>query len=171
MFLHLNGTKIEIRDATRADVPLLLSFIRAMADFEKLKVSATEASLHDALFGAAPAARALLVYVDGKPAGYATYFFSFTSMMGRRALWLDDLFVDSAYRGKGIGKVLMAYIAKIAVQHQCARFEWIVLDWNTQAIEFYHHLGAEVVPDWRTCRLDEAQMARVAETLPRDAAE
>ena len=171
MFLNENGLKIEIRDTTRADVPLLLAFIRKMAEFEKLAVSATEASLHDALFGAAPAARALLVVVDGTPAGYATYFFSFTSMMGRRALWLDDLFVDSAYRGQGIGKVLMAYIAKIAVQHECARFEWIVLDWNTPAIDFYHRLGAEILADWRTCRLDEAQMARVAETLPRDAAE
>ncbi|HEU4928911.1 MAG TPA: GNAT family N-acetyltransferase [Candidatus Krumholzibacteria bacterium] len=157
--------QIEILDATPADVPLLLGFIRKMAEFEKLNVSATEASLQDALFGDAPAARALLVYADGKSAGYATYFFSFTSMMGRRALWLDDLFVDPEFRGKGIGKVLMAYIANIAVQHRCARFEWIVLDWNAPAIEFYHRLGAKILADWRTCRLDEAQMARVAGLL------
>ena len=85
--------------------------------------------------------------------------------MGRRALWLDDLFVDPAFRGKGIGKVLMAYIASIAVQHQCARFEWIVLDWNTEAIEFYRRLGATILIDWRTCRLDEAQRTRLAGTV------
>ena len=144
---------------------MLLAFIRKMGEFEKLPVSATEESLRDALFGNVPAARAFIAHVDGKPIGYATYFFSFTSMRGRRALWLDDLFVDPEYRGKGIGKVLMAYIAHIAVQHQCARFEWIVLDWNTDAIEFYQRLGAEFLVDWRVCRLDEAEMQRVAQTL------
>ena len=165
MILNANGLKVEIRDATRADVPLLLAFIRKMAEFEKLTASATVDSLQDALFGEPPAARAFIVYVDGTPIGYATYFFSFTSMRGRRALWLDDLFVDPEYRGKGIGKVLMAYLARMAVEHRCARFEWIVLDWNTDAIEFYRRLGAEMLVDWRVCRLDEAQMQRVAATL------
>lgn len=163
----VNGIPVEIRDATPADVPLLLAFIRKMAAFEKLTAAATEESLEDAIFGDDPAARALLVFADGKPAGYVTYFFSFTSMMGRRALWLDDLFVDPEFRGKGIGKLLMAYVAGIAVRHQCARFEWIVLDWNTHAIDFYQRLGATLLPDWRTCRLDEAQTRRLAESLTR----
>lgn len=165
MLLTVNDIKVEVRAGTPADVPLLLRFIREMAAFEKLTVSATEESLHAALFGGVPAARALLAFVDGKPIGYATYFFSFTSMMGRRALWLDDLFVVPAFRSKGIGKALMAYLAGIAVQNQCARFEWIVLDWNTEAIEFYQRLGANVVADWRVCRMDEAQLPRIADTL------
>ncbi|MCI0452707.1 MAG: GNAT family N-acetyltransferase [Candidatus Latescibacteria bacterium] len=165
MLLTVNDIKVEVRAGTPADVPLLLTFIRQMATFEKLSVSATEESLHAALFGEAPAARALLTFVDGKPIGYATYFFSFTSMMGRRALWLDDLFVDPAFRGKGIGKALMAYLASIALENQCARFEWIVLGWNTAAIEFYQGLGADVLADWRVCRADEGQLRRIASTL------
>lgn len=165
MLLTVNDINVEVRAGTPVDVPLLLRFIREMAAFEKLTVSATEESLHAALFGEVPAARALLVFVDGKPIGYATYFFSFTSMMGRRALWLDDLFVDPAFRGKGIGKALMAHLAGIAVENQCARFEWIVLDWNTDAIAFYQRLGADVVADWRVCRMDEAQTRRIASTL------
>jgi GNAT superfamily N-acetyltransferase len=156
---------IEVRAATPADVPLLHSFIGRMAAFEKLTASATEDSLRDALFGEEPAARALLVFVDGVPGGYATYFFSFSSMKGRRALWMDDLFVDDAFRGKGIGKALIACVARIAVEHRCARFEWIVLDWNTSAIEFYQRLGAEVLPDWRICRVDEAQLPAIAGLL------
>ena len=165
MLLNVHDLDVEIRDAVPADVPLLLAFIRQMAAFEKLTVSATEESLREALFGEAPAARALLAYAGENPIAYATYFFSFASMMGRRALWLDDLFVSPEHRGKGIGKVLMAYVARIAVEHRCARFEWIVLDWNTEAIEFYRRLGADIVADWRTCRLDEAQMKRVAEII------
>jgi GNAT superfamily N-acetyltransferase len=163
--LQVNGLEVEVRAATPDDVTLLLNFIRAMAEFERLTVSATEASLRDALFGEASAARALLVYVGETPIGYATYFFSFTSMMGRRAFWLDDLFVAPAFRGKGIGKALMAHLAGIAARNQCARFEWIVLDWNTPAIEFYKSLGAEMLADWRACRLDEAALKRLAESV------
>lgn len=165
MILTVNELSVEVRAGTSADVPLLLTFIRKMAEFEKLTVTATEESLRDALFGDAPAARALLAFVAGKPIAYATWFFSFTSMMGRRALWLDDLFVDPAFRGKGIGKALMAYLARIAVENRCGRFEWIVLDWNTEAIEFHRCLGADVLPDWRICRLDEAHLPRMAGTL------
>jgi len=165
MKLTVHDLEVEVRDAAPDDVPLLLQFIRRMAEFEKLEPAATEASLREALFGETSVANALLVFVAGKPIGYATWFFSFTSMMGRRALWLDDLFVDPEYRGKGIGKVLMAYVAGIATKHRCARFEWIVLDWNESAIDFYKRLGAEVLDDWRICRLDEKQSKRLAGTL------
>lgn len=162
MTLAVNGMDIEVRAGAPADVPLLLGFIRQMAAVEKLTVSATEESLRSALFGEAPAAQSLLAFVGGKPIGYATYFFSFASTLGRRALWLDDLFVDPAFRGKGVGKALLAYLAGIAVRKECARFEWIVLDWNTSAIEFYKRLGADVLPDWRICRMDATQLARLA---------
>jgi GNAT superfamily N-acetyltransferase len=165
MILKANNLDVDVRTAAPADVPLLLAFIRKMAAFEKLAVSATEESIHNALFGEIPAARALIASIDRKPAGYMTYFFSFSSMMGRRALWLDDLFVDPEFRGKGIGKVLMAYMASIAVKNECARFEWIVLDWNTNAIEFYQGLGANVLADWRICHMDEVEMKRLASTL------
>jgi GNAT superfamily N-acetyltransferase len=154
--------EVEVRAGTAADVPLLLSFIRKMAAFEKLTVSATEESLRAALFGEAPAARTLLVFADGKPVAYATYFFTFATMTGRRGLWLDDLFVDSEWRGKGIGQALMAYLADVALQHQCASFEWMVLDWNESAIGFYKRLGATFLDQWRICRLDENQLSRVA---------
>lgn len=165
MLLTVNDLQVDVRAGTPADVPLLLTMIREMAAFEKLTATATEGSLKSALFGDVPAAHTLIVSVDGQPVGYAIYFYSFSSMMGRRALWLDDLFVVPAFRGKGIGKALMAYLARIAVENQCARFEWIVLDWNTPAIEFYHRLGAKILEDWRVCRLEEAQLPGLASTL------
>jgi len=158
----LNDSDIELRAATATDVPLLLSFIRSMAAFEKLTVTATEESLRTALFGEAPAARVLLGFVRGEPAAYATYFFTFSTMVGKRGLWLEDLFVAPAFRGKGVGRVFMAFLADLAMQHQCGRFEWVVLDWNESAIGFYERLGAKVLPDWRVCRLEESQLPGVA---------
>jgi GNAT superfamily N-acetyltransferase len=155
-----------VRDATTDDVPVLLSFFRAMAAFEKLTVAATEESVRASLFGPAPAARALLAFVDGHPIAYAIYFFTFSTMMGKRGLWLEDLFIDPAFRGVGLGRALMAHLAGLAIQHDCGRFEWIVLDWNESAIGFYKRLGATVLHDWRICRLDEAQLADVARVRP-----
>lgn len=160
-----NDIEIDVRAGTAADVPLLLSFIRAMADFEKLTVAATEDGLREALFGDRPAAQTLLAFVDGKPVGYATYFFTFSSMLGRRGLWLDDLFVDAAYRSQGIGEALMAYLADVALENQCARFEWVVLDWNASAIRFYERLGATFASDWRVCRLDGTRLSDLAGKL------
>jgi GNAT superfamily N-acetyltransferase len=165
MVLLANGLEVEVRAGTAADVPLLLSFIRSMAAFEKLTVAATEESLRDALFGEAPAASTIFAFVDGEPVAYATYFFTFATMAGRRSLWLDDLFVHEAWRGKGIGRALMAYLADVARQHECACFEWMVLDWNEPAIGFYTRLVATFLDAWRICRLDEEQLSRVAGTL------
>jgi GNAT superfamily N-acetyltransferase len=165
MIIVVNNIELELRDGTITDVPLLLSFIRSMAAFEKLTVTATEESLRAALFGEAPAARVLFAFVNGKPIAYATYFFTFATMVGKRGLWLDDLFVIPAFRGKGIGKTLMAYLADIAIQHQCGRLEWMVLDWNEMAIGFYKRLGIKILADWRICRLEEAQFSSVAGKL------
>jgi GNAT superfamily N-acetyltransferase len=93
------------------------------------------------------------------------YFFTFATMVGKRGLWLDDLFVSPEFRGKGIGKALMAYLSEVAIEKGCGRFEWLVLDWNRSAIEFYQLLGATVLDDWRLCRLDEDHLAGVAEQL------
>jgi len=165
MNLVVNNIEVEVRAGTIADVPLLLSFIQSMAAFEKLTVSATEESLQAALFGEAPAARILLAFVDGNPIAYATYFFTFATMVGKRGLWLDDIFIVPAFRGKGLGQALIAYLAEIALQNQCGRFEWMVLDWNESAIGFYKSLGANILPDWRICRLDETQLPGVASKL------
>jgi GNAT superfamily N-acetyltransferase len=153
---------IDIQDAARDDVPTIMAFLRQLAEFEQLTVATTEETLHEALFGSAPAARALLVRVDGQPVGYAIYFFTFASMSGKRCLWLDDLFVAPEHRGKGIGRAVMAHLARIALTYDCARFEWIVLDWNAKAITFYESLGATILADWRVCRLAGTPLERMA---------
>lgn len=165
MVVVANDIEVELRAGTVADVPVLLAFIRSMAAFEKLAVSATEESLRTALFGEAPAARTLLAFVDGKPIAYLTYFFTFSTMVGKRGLWLDDLFIDPSFRGRGIGRALMAYLAQVALEHQCGRFEWMVLEWNDVALEFYKSLGAHLLADWRICRLNEDQLPAVAGAL------
>jgi len=165
MIVDVNNIRVEVRPGTIADIPLLLAFIRSMAAFEKLTVSATEESLRKALFGDTPAAHVLLCFINDNPIAYATYFFTFATMTGKRGLWLDDLFINPAFRGKGIGKALMAYLADVALQNQCGRFEWMVLDWNESAIGFYERLGANILCDWHICRLDETQLSGVASKL------
>jgi GNAT superfamily N-acetyltransferase len=153
---------VEVRTAVVDDVPRLLSFIHAMAAFEHLEVTATEESLRAALFGDNPAARVLLAFVDGEPIAYVTYFFTFGTMSGKRGLWLDDLFIVPEFRRKGIGQALMKHLATIAVEHDCGRFEWMVLEWNDRAIRLYERLGAQFLADWRVCRLNEAETKRLA---------
>lgn len=167
MKLALSDLEIEVRAGTVNDVPLLLSLIRSMAQFEKLEVTATEDILRGSLFGDYPAAHTLLAFVDGRPAAYVVYFFTFATMVGKRGLWLDDLYVDPDFRGKGIAKALMGYLADLAMNSKCGRFEWMVLDWNKSAIDFYRSLGATVLDDWRICRLDEDDFARPAKQLVR----
>jgi GNAT superfamily N-acetyltransferase len=154
MKLAVPTLDVEVRAATPNDVPVLLSFIQKMGAFEKLPVSTTEADLHESLFGDNPPTRALVITVDGVPAGYATYFFTFASMTGRRGLWLDDIFIDEAFRGKGIGRAFMAFMKELAKKNNCARFEWMVVDWNEPAIHFYKSLGAQVFTNWYICRLE-----------------
>jgi GNAT superfamily N-acetyltransferase len=162
MKLTAGSLELEVRPGTAADAPLLLSFIRAMAEFEKLEVKTTEAELRESLFGPRPAAETLLAFAGERPAAYAIYFFTFSSMLGRRGLWLDDLFVAPEFRGKGVGQALMQHLAEIAVRNGCGRFEWMVLDWNERAIGFYRKLGATLLDDWRICRLVGEKLSSVA---------
>jgi len=162
MKLTATDLEIEVRPATVDDVPLLMSFIQAMAEFEHLEVYTTAEILQESLFGEYPAAHTLLAFIDDMPVGYVVYFFSFATMIGKRGLWLDDLFVKPEFRGKGIGKALMAYLADIALRNKCRRFEWMVLKRNRSAMNFYQKLGATVLEDWRVCRLSEEKMASVA---------
>ena len=167
MKLGVRGMEIEVREGTVDDVPLLLSFIRSMAEFENLEVTATEETLRESLFGDGPAPNTLLAFANGKAAAYAVYFFTFSTMVGKRGLWLDDLYVNPEFRRKGIAKSLLAYLADLAIKNNCGRFEWIVLDWNKPAIDFYQRVGAAVLDDWRICRLDEGEFAGVADGLIR----
>jgi GNAT superfamily N-acetyltransferase len=165
MRLKLKGLEIDVRPGTADDIPLLLEFIRSMAEFEKLEVTATEKTLRESLFGDRPAAHVLFVFADGKPVAYTTYFFSFSSMVGKRGLWVDDLYVDPDFRGKGIARALIACLADVALKNKCGRCEWIVLDWNKAAIDLYHRIGARALNEWRIWRLDESDFDEVARSL------
>lgn len=158
---------LTLRPATRADVPLLLQFIRGLADYEKLtaEVTATEEQLATTLFppdGSAPAAHAVLAFSAGEPAGFALYFFNYSTFLARPGLYLEDLFVPPAHRGRGIGKALLLHLAKLANARGCGRMEWSVLDWNQPAIDFYESLGARRMKEWQICRLTGDALARYA---------
>ena len=155
---------IEIRPATVDDVPLVLSFVRQLADYEKLAhmVVATEASLREALFGERPGAEVLLGFVEGEAVGFAVYFHNFSTFLGRRGLWLEDIFVQPERRGRGYGKALLLAVARIAQERGCGRFEWAALDWNTPAWEFYRSLGATPLEEWTMFRVTGVALEKLA---------
>ena len=152
-----------IRAATPADVPVILRFVRELAVFEREPdaVLATQASLHEALFGPHPAAEAVIAE-DGEPVGFALFFHNFSTWTGRRGLYLEDLYVTPAARGRGVGAALLRHLARLAIERGCARFEWSVLDWNEDAIRFYRSLGAVGMADWTIQRVDGAALDRLA---------
>ena len=147
---------LSIRPATADDVPLIRQLIGELADYERLADAAvaTDDSLREQLFGAQPAAEVLIGEVDGEAAGFALFFHNFSTFLGKRGLYLEDLFVRPAFRGSGLGRHLMASLARIAVQRDCGRFEWSVLDWNAPAIGFYRTLGAVGMDEWTVQRLE-----------------
>jgi len=144
-----------IRPATPADVAHIRSMIVELAVFEKLEhqVIATEALLHEGLFGARPACEAIIGEADGDVVCFALFFHNFSTFLTRKGLYLEDLYVRQSQRGQGFGKAMLARLAQIAVERECGRFEWSVLDWNAPAIQLYKSLGADVMPEWRICRL------------------
>lgn len=150
------------------DVPVLLTLIRGLAEYEKLThlVVATEPQLHEELFGAHPVIEAVIGWEGAGEAaqavGFALYFHNFSTFLTRRGLYLEDLFVQPAARGRGYGKALMHCLARLAVARGCGRLEWSVLDWNQPAIDFYRSLGAELLPDWRICRVTGPALAELA---------
>ncbi|WP_116136434.1 GNAT family N-acetyltransferase [Trinickia diaoshuihuensis] len=153
-----------IRQATPLDVSGMLGLMRELAEYEKLThlFVATEESLGDALFGPHPAAEALVAEREGNIVGYALYFQNFSTFLGRRGLYLEDLYVQPALRGSGLGTRLLRRVAAIAVERQCGRFEWSVLDWNQPAIDFYTKMGATVMPDWRIVRVTDDALRQLA---------
>ena len=157
--------KLAIRPATAADVPLILQFICELADYEHLthEVTATEEQLRATLFGPRPFAEALIGSVDGVPAGFAVYLHNYSTFVAQPGLYLEDLFVRPPFRKLGLGKALIAAVARIAVERGCVRYEWSVLDWNTPSIRFYESLGAELHGDWRRMRMTGAPLAALAQ--------
>jgi GNAT superfamily N-acetyltransferase len=159
-----HAAAIEISPARDADIPLILSLINELAEYEKLEsqVVASVATLRHALFGPRPAAEALIARSGGEPAGFAMYFHNFSTFIGKHGLYLEDLFVRPAFRGQAIGKALLAHLARLALERGCGRFEWAVLDWNRPARDFYEALGAEANPTWVNYRITGKALERLA---------
>jgi GNAT superfamily N-acetyltransferase len=144
-----------LRPAAEADVALVLRFIRELASYEKLahEVTATEAGLRESLFGARPAAEVVLAFAGDTPVGFAVYFHTFSTFLGQRGLYLEDLFVVPEWRAHGVGRRLLAYVARVAVDRGCGRMEWSVLDWNELALGVYRRIGARPMEEWTVQRL------------------
>lgn len=157
-------TPATLRPATVADVALILDLIRGLAEYERLpnEVVATEEGLRTSLFGPVPAAEVVIAEVDGIAAGFALFFHTYSTFLGRRGLWLEDLFVRPACRGQGIGRTLLAHLAEVAIARGCGRLEWSVLDWNESAIGFYRALGAVPMDEWTTFRVTGDALRRLA---------
>jgi GNAT superfamily N-acetyltransferase len=155
---------IQIIPATERDVPLVLSFIRKLAEYEKLsdQMVATEELLRETLFGERRYAEVVIAYLTDEPVGFALFFHNFSTFVGRPGIYLEDLFVEPAHRGKGVGKALLIYVGKLAVERRCGRFEWAVLDWNTPAIDFYRSLGAVPLDEWTIFRVTGDALNRLA---------
>jgi GNAT superfamily N-acetyltransferase len=164
----MKGT-FHLRPATAADVPVILRLVRALADYEKLshEVTATEERLRRHLFGGRPAAEVILAGEDGVEAGFAVFFQSFSTFLGQPGIYLEDLYVRPEFRGRGWGKAMMVYLARLARQRECGRFEWAVLDWNKPSLDFYQAIGARPMSDWTVQRMTgEALAALAGQKLP-----
>ena len=157
-------TTVTLRPATPDDVATILRFVQDLAAFEREPdaVEATEAMLSEALFGPQPAAEAVIAEEAGAPVGFALFFHNFSTWKGRRGLYLEDLYVTPAARGRGVGGALLRHLAGIAVERNCARFEWAVLDWNVDAIAVYRRMGAVGLEDWTVQRVEGEALRRMA---------
>ena len=157
-------TPVRIAPATPADVPLVLGFIRDLAEYERLprEVVATEELLHEALFGPRPAAEVLIASLGDEPAGFALFFHNFSTFLARRGIYLEDLYVRPEMRERGVGRALLSSLAQVAVARGCGRLEWSVLDWNAPAIAFYESLGARPMSEWTVFRVAGDALDRLA---------
>jgi GNAT superfamily N-acetyltransferase len=161
---RLSTPTIHLRQAQVTDTPQILAFVRELAEYEKLahEAVADEATLATQLFGDHPAAEVVIAEVDGQPAGFALFFHNFSTFLGRRGLYLEDLYVKPEFRGLGLGRKLMIHLANLAVERNCGRFEWSVLDWNEPAIRFYRSLGATGLEEWTVQRVTGDALAALA---------
>ena len=155
---------LRIDPATERDVPEILTLIRALAEYERMSgdVTADEAGLRKSLFGPAPAAEALIARAGAEPVGFALWFHNYSTFLGRRGLYLEDLFVVPQWRGRGVGRALLTRLAQVAMARDCGRMEWSVLNWNEPAIRFYRGLDAQPMDEWTVYRLSGDAIARLA---------
>jgi GNAT superfamily N-acetyltransferase len=160
----MTSSTFRIVPATAKDAPLVLQLVRELAEYERSpgEVAATEEGIREALTGEHPAAEALIAYAGEEVAGFALFFLNFSTWSGRRGLYLEDLFVKADYRGRGLGRILLGRLARIARERRCARMEWAVLDWNKDAIGFYEKLGAQAQNAWTVFRLSGEALERLA---------
>jgi GNAT superfamily N-acetyltransferase len=156
--------ELEIRAATEDDVPLILSLIKELAEYERLshEVVATEENLCDSLFGERPVAEVLLGYLGDDPAGFALFFHNFSTFLGKPGIYLEDLYVRPEHRRSGVGRALLTHIARLAMERNCGRLEWSVLDWNEPAIRFYRGIGASPVSGWTLYRVTGEALEKLA---------
>lgn len=153
-----------IRPAVHGDIAVIMDLIRQLAVYEKLEhmITGDDAMMHNALFGAKPSCECWIAEANGLPIGFALCFTTFSTFLGKPGLYLEDLFVIPAARGKGYGKALLKYLAGVAKARDCGRFEWRVLDWNEPSIQFYKSLGAMIMPEWHLVRMTEGEIALLA---------
>lgn len=159
---------LRIQRAREQHVPIILQMIQALAEYEKLPLSATanESRLRDTLFGPAPMAETILAFLGDEPAGLAVYFQTYSTFRAQANLYLEDLFVPQQFRGAGVGKALLAYVARVAIERGCGRVDWSVLNWNEPAIGFYRSIGAQAIDDWTVYRLSGEALAELARQAP-----
>lgn len=162
------NSEIKIRFATVEDVPLILEFIKELAEYEQLlhEVIATETLLQDNLFGPHSHTEVILAYQDNQAVSFALFFHNFSTFLGRSGIYLEDLYVKPEARGHGIGKKMLSYLAQLAKTRHCGRLEWWVLDWNETAINFYQSLGAKAMDDWTVYRVTEDALTNLANHYP-----
>lgn len=154
-----------IRAAAESDVPVILAFVKKLAAYERLshEVTATEELLRENLFGERPTAEVAIGYFEGRPVGFVLFFHNYSTFLARPGLYIEDLFVDEAYRRRGFGRALLLYVARLAGERQCGRVEWAVLDWNQPAVNFYKKLGAVAMNEWTVFRVTGAALTKLAE--------
>jgi len=164
----MNTSALRLRPATPQDIPQILTFIRELAEYERApeQAVATPADMARYVFGDQPLAFVVMADWAGEPAGFALWFYNFSTWEGRPALYLEDLFVRPGFRGKGIGKALLKHLAALALQKGCTRYVWQVLDWNTPSLDFYRAMGARVLKEWLTCRVEGEALKRLARGAP-----
>jgi len=155
-----------IRSATKADVPIVLSFIKKLADYERLshEVTATEEVLRKTLFGRKSTAEVAIGYLNREPVGFVLFFHNYSTFLGRPGLYIEDLFVDESFRRRGFGRALLLYVARLAEERDCGRLEWAVLDWNEPAVAFYKKLGAVPMSEWTVFRVTGEGLSHLART-------
>jgi GNAT superfamily N-acetyltransferase len=156
--------KLRIEPATEHDLPVIVHLVRQLARYEKLEhaMLATQDDFREALFGPQRAAYALMAFADDAAAGFALYFYNFSTFLGKRGIYLEDIYVEPEHRGRGIGSALLNRLARMAQEQHCGRIEWSVLTWNQPSIDFYHRLGAVTLEDWRIFRLQGEPLERLA---------